>query len=280
MRSISPSIKNVHFVGSICRPDTSTVFRVINTTFPTQLKRIPDGKPGNRGNFVLRQRGVYKGVYKYPYLVRSLYFSLAKDPSSIPVSPKKILLMPIGYDEAVIDLYATFFRLRDSGVIPKGVRFRVSLPTPINVLHVSIEPAYQKALEPTYKRPLLKAIRRVQYEIPAEDLAIQWDVAVEFAFLEGIVSPPPHTSGNSLLFQLIMGSKDSVMNRVLDLANAVDPSVDLGFHFCCGDLGHQHFTHLQPKEELGSRHRESSFSRSTTEKICQLALYVPAKRSH
>lgn len=100
--------------------------------------------------------------------------------------------MPIGYDDAAIESYATFCRLRDGGVIPQGVKFQVSLPTPINVLHVSIEPAYQEALEPVYTKAFLKAVRHIQDEIPAEDLAIQWDVAVEFAFLEGIVSPPPH----------------------------------------------------------------------------------------
>ncbi|TGO53290.1 hypothetical protein BCON_0126g00150 [Botryotinia convoluta] len=131
----SPSGKNVHFVGSICLPDTPTVYRTLNATFPTQLKRIPDGEPGNRGNFVLWQRSVF---YKYPYLVRSLYFSLAKDPGPIPISPEKIQLMP-------------------------------------------------------------------------------W----------------------------IMALKDSIVNRVLELADAIDPSVELGFHFCYGDLGHQHFT--QPK---------------------------------
>ncbi|EDN90645.1 hypothetical protein SS1G_00045 [Sclerotinia sclerotiorum 1980 UF-70] len=183
----SPSIKNVHFVGSICLPDTSTIFRRLGTTFPTQLKRIPDGEPGNRGNFVLWQRSVF---YRYPYLVRSLYFSLAKDPGPIPISPEKIQLMPIGYDDAAIDSYATFCRLRYDGIIPMGVKFQVSLPTPINVLHVSIEPAFQEALEPVYTKAFLKAVRHIQEEIPAEDLAIQWDVAVEFAFLEGIVSPP------------------------------------------------------------------------------------------
>ncbi|KAB8299783.1 hypothetical protein EYC80_000035 [Monilinia laxa] len=96
----SPSIKNVHFVGSVCLPDTLATFRTLSTTFPSQLKRVPDGEPANRGNFVLWQRSVF---YKYPYLVRSLYFSLAKDPGPIPVAPEKIQLMPIGYDDAAIE---------------------------------------------------------------------------------------------------------------------------------------------------------------------------------
>lgn len=52
--------------------------------------------------------------------------------------------------------------------------------------------------------------------------------------------------GTNSLSQWIMALKDSIVNRVLQLANTIDSSVELGFHFCYGDLGHQHFT--QPKD--------------------------------
>jgi hypothetical protein len=191
MGSIQPSTRNVHFVGSVCLADTETVFRELITAFPKQLKRIPDGEPGKRGNFVLWQRSVFM---KYPWLIRSLYFSLAKDPGPLSIPPEKLKLLPIGYDEYAIASYSKFCQLREEGVIPKGVRFQVSLPTPINVLHVSIEPAYQPDIEPVYTKAYLACVRNIQDSIPAEDLAIQWDVACEFAFLEGIIPPPPHVS--------------------------------------------------------------------------------------
>lgn len=36
------------------------------------------------------------------------------------------------------------------------------------------------------------------------------------------------------------------MNCVVQLADSIDPAVELGFHFCYGDLGHQHF--MQPRD--------------------------------
>ncbi|KAM3066513.1 hypothetical protein ACMFMG_012011 [Clarireedia jacksonii] len=233
MQSISPVVKNVHLVGSVCLPDTYTIFSEMAKTFPSQLKRIPDGEPGNRGNFVLWQRSVFR---QHPYLIRPLYFNLAHSPSSIPIAQEEIKLMPVSYDFYAINSYSTFCQLRNDGVIPKNVRFQVSLPTPINVLHVSIEPAYQEALEPIYTKAFLACVRNIQDNIPSEDLAIQWDVAIEFAFLEGIVSPPPH---------LAMALKDHIIKRILELGNSVDKGVEMGFHFCYGDLGHQHF--VQPK---------------------------------
>lgn len=194
MGSIQPSIRNIHFVGSVCLPDTETVFRELAVAFPKQLKRIPDGETGKRGNFVLWQRSIFM---KYPWLIRTLYFSLAKDPGPIPIAPEKLELLPIGYDEYALESYSKFRQLREEGIIEKGVRFQVSLPTPINVLHVSVEPAYQADLEPVYTKAYLACIRRIQDSIPAEDLAIQWDVACEFGFLEGIIQPPPHVSTTS-----------------------------------------------------------------------------------
>ncbi|PQE23710.1 FAD binding domain-containing protein [Rutstroemia sp. NJR-2017a WRK4] len=234
MGSIQPSTRNVHFVGSVCMADTDAVFRKLATAFPKQLKRIPDGEPGKRGNFVLWQRSVFR---KYPWLIRSLYFSLAKDPGPLSIPPEKLELLPIGYDEYAIESYSKFCQLREEGVIQKGVKFQVSLPTPINVLHVSIEPAYQPDIEPVYTKAYLACVRNIQDSIPAEDLAIQWDVACEFAFLEGIIPPPSHW---------VRSLKEDMMKRILELAHFVDEEIEMGFHFCYGDLGHQHF--VQPKD--------------------------------
>lgn len=46
-------------------------------------------------------------------------------------------------------------------------------------------------MEPLYAEALLSCLQRIQDAIPAEDLAIQWDLAAEFALLEGVAGPPP-----------------------------------------------------------------------------------------
>lgn len=98
------------------------------------------------------------------------------------------------------------------------------------------EPSWRATVEPLYETALLAALKRIQDEIPAHDLAIQWDLASEFAFLEGAVSSPPWFSP----------VKECLVDRALKLAAAVREGVQLGFNLCYGDLGHKHF--IEPKK--------------------------------
>jgi len=66
-------------------------------------------------------------------------------------------------------------------------------------------------------------------------LAIQWDVPLEFALLEGVWVEPWFSP-----------LKQGILDRWHRLTAAVKPDIDMGFHFCYGDIGHQHFT--QPKD--------------------------------
>ena len=66
------------------------------------------------------------------------------------------------------------------------MRFQVSLPTPLAVIAQYIEASAQSAVEAPYRDRLLAEAREITGAIPHADLAVQWDVAVEFAVLEGI----------------------------------------------------------------------------------------------
>lgn len=132
--------------------------------------------------------------------------------------------------------YGEFSKLRPEGIIPPGVRFQVSLPTPVNVLGNLVKPAWMARVEPLYEDALLTTLRNIQDNILAEDLAIQWDMASEFAYLEGVASSPAWFSP----------MKEGLVQRVLKCAGAVGRDVSLGFHLCYGDLGHKHF--VEPKD--------------------------------
>ena len=225
----------VHFVGSVCLPDEDTVMRRLCAALPTHLRRIPDGETGQRGLFVIFQRDVFKDSpfvqAPFPPGSPSKGPQIEPGPDSPPVK-----LSPLGYDENAIASYEKFCKLRTDGVIPKGIRFQVSLPTPVNVLGNLIEPAWRETVEPVYEAALLAALRRLQDHIPAEDLAVQWDLASEFAYLEGAASSPPWFSP----------TKQGLVQRILKAAAAVDEGVELGFHLCYGDFGHKHF--VEPKD--------------------------------
>ena len=61
-------------------------------------------------------------------------------------------------------------------------------------------------------------------------------MALEFAYLEGVVSPPLWFSP----------AKEGLVDRALKLAAAGDEGVQLGFHLCYGDVGHRHF--IEPRD--------------------------------
>jgi hypothetical protein len=51
--------------------------------------------------------------------------------------------------------------------------------------------------------------------------------------LEGVATALPQWISPSL--------KEGLLNGILQVAEAVDADVELGFHLCYGDLGHKHF---------------------------------------
>jgi hypothetical protein len=107
---------------------------------------------------------------------------------------------------------------------PQNIRFLVSLPTPLIVIGLCIHPAFQVAVEPTYEAAILHALRRIQTEIPAHDLAIQWDMPGEIALLENVMISP-----------WFAPVKEGIIERIQRLAAAVNHGVELGFHLCYGD---------------------------------------------
>ena len=177
------------------------------------------------------------------------------------------LSLPIrtGYDDVALASYATFCAMRDEGVIPKGVKFQVSLPTPVAVLSL-LELPYAARVEPMYEEALLSSLRRIQAEIPAHDLAVQVDCAVEFGLLEGVFFQP-WWEGDV---------KDYVVERILRFAAAVDEGVELGFHLCYGDMGHKHF--VEPKDTGTMKGIASAILKGMKRKVDWIHMPVPKER--
>lgn len=261
------SISQVHFVGSVCLPDTESTMRYLATSFrPNELKTIPDGEPKERRDFIIFQLGVFS---KIPHVIQisdappQVDYEVPPGPDAPPIH-----LQPLGYDDFALESYATFCRLRDEGTVSPGTRFQVSLPTPVNVLGNLIRPAWRAALEPVYTAALLRALRRIQDSIPHEDLAIQWDMAGEIAFLEGAALDPPWFQGPM---------QDELVARAARMFDAVDRQVPVGAHLCYGDLGHKHF--VEP-EDLGCVVTvANALMRSTKRTIDWLHMPVPKTRS-
>ncbi len=226
--------RGVHLCGSVPLADARTVFSEAAQRIGTHLKRIPDGETGVRDNWV---------VWQLPKMQAHPDLETVPPPSpeygpSERVQPKpgvdaaSIDFGPLGYADAALESWQVFCELRQEGTIPAGTRFQVSLPTPIAVIGAFVA-GPQGELERRYEARLLDELDVIVAAIPPDDLAVQWDAAVEFAIFEGIF---PSWFGSDYPTQL-----EEVGHRLVRLGAAVPEPVELGYHLCYGDFGHRHF---------------------------------------
>ena len=266
MPAMTPQVsETVHFVGSVCLPETHTVLTRLCSSLPARLRRIPDGETGKRQSFVEFQRDIFN---QSPFVQAPFPPGTAFRTTGFPpeLDASQVRILPVEYDDFAISGYDEFCKLRTQGLIPNGVRFQVSLPTPINVLGILVEPSWRASIEPYYEQALLVALKRIQDTIPSADLAIQWDLASEFAYLEG-ADPTP------VWFSPL---KDGILERVLKVAAAVSKDVALGFHLCYGDRGHKHF--VEPKDTALLVELGNAIVNGVTRPVDWLHMPVPRSR--
>lgn len=216
----------VLLVGSVPLGSAAQVFAACAHALDGRIKRLPDGETGPRTNWIAWQRGLLAANPALRQLPASGPFPI------FVLNPDyrgPVAFGPLGYAAAAKESYAVFRRLREAGDIPAGLRFQVSLPTPLAVVAQYIEASAQDAVEVPYQARLLDEAAEIFAAIPAADLAIQWDVAVEFAVLEGL---------RRVHFKPV---EDGVMARLRALRGMIPPAVEMGFHLCYGDSGGKHF---------------------------------------
>jgi len=154
----------------------------------------------------------------------------AASPADISgADPAQAVWPDLGYAGAYLGSYEIFVALREQGVIPAGVRFQVEYPTPLASISGYIVPEQQQALLGSYERTMFADLRRLLAAIPSAEVAVQWDVAVEFGILEEAFAP-----GGAQAFHAIIAA----LARCIDQVPAEIPA---GLHLCYGDYGHQHF---------------------------------------
>ncbi len=231
---------HVHFNGSVNLSDTETVMREITARVPSGVRRIPDGETGDRGNWIFFQMVKFLAS---PQLESAQPHDNPADDYELPqvrlaegVDPADMEWPDPGYADAYLESYATFTRLRDEGVIPAGVPFQVEYPTPLASISAYVVADQQEALLDSYEQAIFADLDRLLAALPHDDVAVQWDVAVEFGLLEQSFS-----STESLSF-------DAIAARLARCVDQVPGDLPVGLHLCYGDYQHQHFK--QP-ESLG-----------------------------
>lgn len=221
--------RNVHLVGSVPLGDAAEVMTTCCGVLGERLQRVPDGETGERTNWIQWQRSIL-GAHPAIEVV-------GEGKNAETVMPRfavredfagKIEFDDLGYLSAALESYETFQQLKDTGKIA-GQRFQVSLPTPLAAIACYVDMGSQEKLFAPYRDRLLAETEAIMSKIPHSELAIQWDVAIEFAVLEG-------------LFPVWFDAPfESIGGQLAELADHVPADIEAGFHFCYGDANNKHF---------------------------------------
>jgi hypothetical protein len=231
----SADVVGAHLVGSVPLTDATAVFTEVSRILGAHLKRIPDGETGARSNWVAWQLPLFldDAALETSEAERD-YGTGARVGLRAGRSASEMKLPSLGYADAARESFDSFQGLKHTGTIPPHCRFQVCLPTPTAPVHLWVRTDDQQDVEAAYEVAMMRELDAILAAIPHDQLAIQWDTAVEFGVLEGC-------------FPTFM--KDpmaEIAERLKRLGNRIPKEVELGYHLCYGDAGHQHF--VEPKD--------------------------------
>jgi hypothetical protein len=218
-------------VGSLPADSTEAAFRAGAELFGDLVFALPDGETGPRAAWV---------GYERERLARPNPDVVVVEETESPTGiPRHAYETPVfGMREGVTELhfdswpriddaiasYRTFRELRDDGVIPNGARFQIGLPFPssaMNAFKADFAADYPIA-ERGFEELVARELQRLLSEIPAEDLAIQWDCAYETQDIEGVLA---WTSE---------GAWERFAGPVTRLTHLIPEEVLVGYHLCYG----------------------------------------------
>src|SRR5215468_10220835 len=230
----------VHLVGSIPLPDAAAVFSTVSSVVGRHLIRIPDGETGIRKTWIRFLQGVLADnpAIEVAHDVPPFRFvqwdgKLIREIPRLRVKPDPASFHT-GYAAMAIESWGVFDRLQQDGVIADGVKFQISLPTPIAPTYNNMVPADRPKLLPALTEHLIGEVARIAAAIPQDRLALQWDVCQEVLALEGYYEPGP------------VDFRSETLPVLIRIGNAVPAAVELGYHLCYGSPADEHC--VQPKD--------------------------------
>lgn len=241
--------KDLLMVGSIPFDTSEEVFRAVSESgIAEALPSIPDGEVGERlGWIVMLSYRLYHGHPDIETLQRpapvngaaSWFPRTAQDNWSFRLRPGVRELhfgdlgWCLGYARDAINSYFVFRTLREKELLPKDIRFQVSLPLTFSGMGAMFRnPADWALMAPAYEEAMRAEIANIVAKIPPGDLAIQWDMAVELGMLEGAV-----WSDNPYWKQSGTDPMDLIAGTVERMSPAIPAEAMLGYHLCYGTLG-------------------------------------------
>lgn len=258
----------VHLVGSVPLTSAADVFEAVGCHLGALIPRVPDGETGERLQFIgwqekiiqsavgLQPAGEWQVAGK-----RTVTYGLAPNTTAADVK-----LGPLGYAKAAEASFQTFMRLRAAGKLPAATRMQVSLPTPLTVMIKYAARDSLRALWPVYERQMLNELSEILRAVPADSLAIQWDVAPE---VHTVLEQP-----DSELTKLV--TRPDLVAAIVRITDSVPEDVQVGWHLCYGDPGHKHI--VEPRDMAIMVSLANDLSSATRRDVNWVHMPVPRDR--
>jgi hypothetical protein len=135
----------------------------------------------------------------------------------------------LGYTKDAVGSHFVFRHLQQDGVIPAGVRFQVCLPLTYSAIGLFFpDPADHPKIVPGVTEAFRAEIAKMVELIPPDELAIQWDLAVENRLVDTALARDGAAAAAALAARLAAPAAA--------IASAIPDAVPLGYHGCFGTL--------------------------------------------
>jgi hypothetical protein len=231
--------KSFYLTGSINQPTVAEAFAFVGARLQPGVSRVPDGEPGDRANWVLTQTAHFLDNPTLDVAETNGRRLARLRPGTTAAD---VEFPALGYQDHALASYELFRAARERGELAPESKFLVSIPTPFNAVNFFVEFDSQVAVAKAYERPLKDSVDAIQASIPHGDLAIQWDLPVEDATVEGWF-PNPYRD------------VEEIYEVTARPASWVHDDVELTFHLCYGDskFGASPFMGDPPDEEAAAR---------------------------
>ena len=217
-------------VGSYPADSTDTALRTAAAGFSDLVFALPDGETGLRARWVAHE--YYTLISPNPAVETINVIPSGAKPRQEWEKPM-FRIRPGVQDlhfvswpriDETIASYREFRALRHAGVIPAHLRFQVGLPFPFSAMHAFKEnfAADYPVAERAYEDLVTREFARLLAEIPADELAIQWDVCYEVLDIERVLP----WSGE--------GAWERFAGPVNRITRLIPEEVAVGYHLCYG----------------------------------------------
>lgn len=237
-----PVGRPVLMLGSVPLPSAESVFTEVSKRIGGLARSIPDGETGERLKWLgwqsqrLRENADFEVVDSMEFDGPHLRINVALYRLRDGVDPDGVEVKALGYAEAVAESYPVFRRLRDRGVIEPGVRMQVSMPSPVGIA-LLFGPQLHDVLA-AIEQAMIREVASIGEVVPADELAIQWDLAIETQVEESLEQQRP-------VYPVSWPLEDSVASTA-QIGSAVPDQALLGFHLCYGTATEKHI--IDPRD--------------------------------